>query len=224
MEQLEKKPRKPRVKKETLPGAPKKTRARKAKTEAVAPEISKNTSNTLGIKKTALMLLAESYGDTGLMNPRSIDPIVYMLAEMGESAFGPDVIKNCSQYIPLTNSGFSKKKALGFLADRICRFYLPTLFSRGGKSDTALKLQRMPVLNEASYVDYFMTISMLDRDAFRTEAHPLIADLTRMVAGYETEQAYPICSAVTLYFKQTRDPRGFENLLNQLCLLVKTVY
>jgi hypothetical protein len=177
--------------------------------------------DAIGIRKTALMQLAESYGDTGLMNPRSIDPVVYMLADMGESAFGPTCIKNCAKDIALTNGGFNKRRSLGFLANQIYRVYLPKLLSE--KPEIYKKLTRLPVLNDASYVDYFMLVTFLEKDCFRTPAEKVAPSMVHLLLGYENEQPDQVCRAVTDFFKHTKDQKGFETLLSELCHVVKTV-
>jgi hypothetical protein len=184
--------------------------------------VSQQSTVQVGIRKTRLMELAEGYGDTGLMNPRSVDPLVYMLAEMGESAFGKSVINNCQEDIALSNAGFPKKKAIGYLADQVIRKYLAHEFQTSGKPDVSGKLKRMPVLNEASYVDYFMTVSMLERDAFRTSVHQSANDMVKLITGYQTESPGQVCDAIINFFKTTKNQAGFEDLLRSLCVLVKT--
>lgn len=176
----------------------------------------------VGIRKTRLMELAESYGDTGLLNPRSIDPLVYMLAEMGEAAFGKAVIDNCRDSIALTNASFPKQKAIGYLADQMIRKYLAHEFHESGKQDLSGKLKKMPVLNAASYVDYFMIVSMLERDAFRTPVHAVANDMVKLITGYQTENPGQVCDAILSFFKVTKNQKGFEDLLRSLCMLVKT--
>jgi hypothetical protein len=184
-------------------------------------KVDPSRSPTVGMRKTRLMELAEGYGDSGMMNPRSIDPLVYMLAEMGEGVFGKSLIDHCQDEIALSNASFPRKRALGFLTDQIIRKYLAATFKTEGRSDTSHKLLRMPVLNDASYVDYFMTVSMMERDANRTVVAPVMGDLIKMVTGYETEQPAHVCNAIVNFFKVTKDQQGFEELLKGLCKLVK---
>lgn len=195
---------------------------RKKKSKKEDETFSQNNKHTIGIKKTQLMKLAEKYGDSGLMNPRTIDPLVHMLAEMGENAFGKSVIENCAEQIALTNAGFPKQKALGFLADRMVRKYIAGEFRHSNKGEIASRLSKMPVLNQASYTDYFMTVSMMERDAFRTRMAPAMDDMVKMITGYQTEQPHNVCAAVVNFFSLTKDQHGFEELLTEFCSLVKT--
>lgn len=181
----------------------------------------KVNTQLVGIRKTRLMELGESYGDTGLMNPRSIDPLVYMLAELGEINFGASVIDECWNDIALSNANFPKQKALGFLTDHLIRFHLAKAFQGYGKIDVGNKLSNLPVLNSSSYIDFFMTVSFLDKDAFRTDLHPVMNDIVKMVTAYQSEQAGPVCNAVVNFFKATKDKKGFEETLKKLCSLVK---
>lgn len=176
---------------------------------------------TVGIRKTKLMQVGEFYGDTGLMNPRSIDPLVYMLAERGEATFGGSFIDNCKDGIALSNAGYPKQKALCFLADRMLRKYVAEAFVTVGKGDVGSDLKKMPPLSEATYVDYFMKVSRLERDAFRTNIHPVMNDLAKMVSGYQTEQPNHVCDTIASFFKLTRNQSGMEELLGDLCKLVK---
>jgi hypothetical protein len=196
-------------------------RSRKTKTKSPDKKPRPTAEHTIGMRKTRLMELAEGYGDTGMMNPRSIDPLVYLLAELGEAAFGKSVIDHCQDGIALSNAGFPRKRALGFLADQMVRKYLAAEFKSLGKTDTASRLTRMPVLNDASYVDYFMTVSMLDRDAFRTLLHPVVGEFVKLISGYETEQPGNVCQTVVEFFRVTNNQTGFEELLTGLCGLVK---
>jgi hypothetical protein len=201
-ETVQPKTRKPRKKKEAAPQAPR-------------------SDFHVGVRKTRLMELAEYYGDTGLMNPRSIDPLVYMLAEMGEAAFGKSVIDACWDEVALTNAGFSKQKSLAFLADQMVRKYLADAFFHAGKDDMGQKLSKMPAFSETSYVDYFMSVSMLDRDTFRTDLHKVSGNMIKIVTGYQTEQAGQVCDAIVSFFKATKNKTGFEELLKGLGRLVK---
>ena len=207
--------------KETKPvkaKAPRKPRKKKAEVRPTT----QMTDHNVGIKKTQLMRLAEKYGDTGLTNPRSIDPLVHLLAELGEITFGSDVIVSCESSIALSNSGFPRGKAIGFLADQMVRKYLAHALIGCGKDELGLKISKMPVLNSASYVDYFMACSTLERDAFRTDVHKVANDMVKIVTGYQTEQAGQVCDAIVNFFKTTKNRRGFEELLKNLCHLVKT--
>lgn len=203
------------------PKSPRKPRKKAAAAEARAPHVADKPN--VGIRKTRLMQLAENYGDSGLMNPRSIDPIVYMLAGMGETTFGKTLIENCQDGIALSNTGFSRQKALGFLADRMIRKYLSGEFNLAGKQETSRDIARLPVLNEASYVDYFMLVSRLEKDAFRTPVAKVASDMIKLVTGYQTEQPAQVCGAVINFFKTTKNQKGFEDLLNEFCVLVKHV-
>lgn len=203
----------------TKPKAPRKPRKKKA---AAAPAIHQPAQHNIGIKKTQLMRLAEKYGDTGLTNPRSIDPLVHMLAELGEVTFGPSVIVACEESIALSNSGFNRGKAIGFLADQMVRKYLAHALRSCGKDELGLKISKMPVLNSASYVDYFMACSTLERDAFRTDVHKVANDMVKIVTGYQTEQPGQVCDSIVNFFKTTKNRAGYEELLKNLCHLVKT--
>lgn len=195
---------------------------RKKVTKAAGP-VHQAEKQTVGIRKTRLMQLAEGYGDSGLLNPRSIDPIVYMLAQMGESAFGKSVIDNCQDSIALSNTGFNKQKALGYLADRMVRKYLSDEFTSIGKREMSRDLSRLPVLSEASYVDYFMTVAKLEKEAFRTPIAMAAADMVRLITGYQTEQPIQVCEAIINFFRITKNQEGFEEILKDFCVLAKHV-
>lgn len=195
---------------------------RKPRKKNVTAAPIKSSGHNIGIRKTRLMELAEYYGDTGLMNPRTIDPVVYMLAEMGEGAFGKKMIDNCREEIALSNADFPKSKALGYLADQLLRKYLATAFQNAGKPEVFSKLSRMPVFNQSSYVDYFMMVSMIERDTFRTDLQTVSNDLVKVVTGYQAEQPGQVCASIVNFFKVTKNQTGFEELLKGLCSLVKS--
>jgi len=168
------------------------------------------------------MEIAEYYGDSGMMNPRSIDPLVYMLVDMAEGRFGPEIVdEKVRNAVALSNAGAPKSRTIALLADRLIRHYLAEGFRQNQKTEMAATLKNLPPLTQASYVDYFVMIIKIEREAFRTPLASVTSHLSKVLLGYQTESPFPICEAIVDFFWDQQNPEGMRQLIGELAACAK---
>lgn len=175
------------------------------------------------MRQTKLMKIAESHGDRNGLIPSTIDPLVYMLCELSEAAFGSEFISKLSKDIALSNSGAKKSESLNYIVQEFFQKHLADCFKVSNKKDVADKLRGLPALNDSTYVDYFMMLSTVERQSFRTPLEKSASKFTRILTGYQTESPYQVCENVVDFFKDTQDDENLSKMIKGLCHFVKKV-
>lgn len=176
------------------------------------------------MRKTRLMQLAEAYGDRGLgssLTTSTIDGVVYMLAERIESLFGPKLIDQLQNDIALTQSGFSKKKALEIITSDFLENHLVQDLRLVGINRVAEDLEKLPPLSDKTYVDYFVTLTTIEYSTLKTPLAKVAGKIASILSGYSTESPYPVCDGIVQFFKDTDNSQGCVDLVKNLCAQIK---
>lgn len=176
------------------------------------------------MRKTRLMEIAakHSTNKTVLVNTSMIDGVVYMLCEMAESDFGPELFDDkLADAIQCTQTGMSRKASLEFLLNDFLHNHLFADLRRVGKTSAAKELLGLPRLTEATYVDYFVKLTTLERHTFRTELEKACYQMPEILAGYTTETPFPVCQGIVNYFKKTQNPEGMSAVIRNLSAYIK---
>lgn len=176
------------------------------------------------MKKTRLMQLAEAYGDRGVgasLTTSTIDAVVYMLSDMAESAFGPQIIDAMKHDIALTQGGFPKKKSLEIITSEFIKKFLLEELKMHKVDKVSSDIQKLPPLSDKTYVDYFVTFTSIEHNTLRTPISKSANKISSILAGYSTESAYPVCDGIVSFFKETENPAGCVELIKTLCSEIK---
>lgn len=175
------------------------------------------------MKKTRLMEISGKYGNSELaMNTSTIDSVVYMLCEMAEADFGPQFIDSVAADIELTQASYNRKKALEFLINELIHSHLIKEFFNINRREVAKDFNELQPLAEETYVDYFIRMTTLERYTQGTKLEKACATFPQMLAGYTTENPFPVCQSLVNYFKVLNDPEGLKKIIKGLCNKIKT--
>lgn len=171
------------------------------------------------MRKTALMRLVEKTNPganlTTSLIPATIDPVVYTLAELGETRWGAEWVELAAQDILMTGCNYSRQKALEFLTDQ---------FFRVRSSDFLPELQAMPPLDQKTYVDYIVMATKLSakirrgqdprQDVFLQNSHHILT-------AYASENPHKCAELIFDFFNKTNEPIGYYFLVRDLCRKIK---
>ena len=168
------------------------------------------------------MEISGRYGNRDLaMNTSTIDTTVYMVCEMAEAEFGPKFIDRLAEDIQLTQVSYNRKKALEYMVNELIHKHLVPSFRNMGKSQVAGELNELKPLTEKTYVDYFVRLTTLERHTTGTPLQKACANMAQMLAGYTTENPFPVCQVVVNYFAKTQNPEGLYNIIAGLCVKIR---
>jgi hypothetical protein len=156
---------------------------------------------------------------------RLVDPVVLMLTELAESAFGSDLVDDVARDIALTHCDeIPSGKLLEYLAANFFKTYLlPVMETKHPNIKATEQLKRLPPLSKDSYVDYFVLFTTLP-DSERSsdqQFYRATQDIQGVLLGYQTNNAYPMCVGIVTFFKEMRDGLGLETLIRSLCWKIK---
>ena len=180
-------------------------------------------------QRSRLKELSERHSDLNTGKQRgarlmAIDPVLFMLAERAESAFGPLFIEEIAGDIGLTQCDMPTNQILEALTTGFFKDYLlPALQQKRHGSRVAERLSSLPPLTDASYVDYFVLFTTMF-DGERTSDPDLYRATTGIqgiLLGYQTTQAYHVCDGIVTFFNEMNDPLGLETLVRSISLMIK---
>jgi hypothetical protein len=178
------------------------------------------------MRKTRLRKLADQYGAKEcVLAPATIDSIVYMLTELGETNFGPEFVDELWPDIQLTQGEFPKKQALEIVMNGFFRHLLQALEGSGKMKpeDFAKKMRSLPELTDKSYVDYFVLFTTIENHLFNTPLQRACPNIQAVLAAYQTESPLVLCEGVVTFFRETNDVSGYKEVIKTLCDTIKAV-
>jgi len=165
------------------------------------------------------MELCERMGDRGvaLLQSRFLHPVIYQMAELGEAAFGPSLIQHLSEDLPHTANGLIRNhEILEPLTDRFFRRHLIP-----GLQRTSPDFPDLPPLSSATYVDYFVKISDIQRQSRGTPEESASQHVSDILMAYSTESSHPLISGIVDFFRLSRNQSGYEDLMIEACRIAK---
>jgi hypothetical protein len=176
------------------------------------------------MRKTRLRRLADSYGDKEcVLAPASIDPVIYMMAEMGETNFGHQFVDLVWDDIQLTNGNFPRKKALEIVANGFLKDLMQA-FENVGKikqDEYAKRMRELPPLNDNTYVDYFVLFITVDQQVSNTPLQRACPNVQAILSAYQTESPGQFCEGIVTFYRETSDVTGYMKIIKSLCDTIK---
>lgn len=156
---------------------------------------------------------------------RLVDPVVLMLTERAETAFGGELVDDVARDIALTHTDdIPVKKLLEYLAATFFKNYLlPVMQEKRNGSRGTEKLAGLPEFSEAAYVDYFVLFTTMfdsERQADQ-QFYRATKEIHNVLIGYQTNNAYSLCDGIVTFFEAMEDGLGLETLIRSLCLKIK---
>jgi hypothetical protein len=176
------------------------------------------------MRKTRLRRLADSYGDKEcVLAPASIDPVIYMMAELGESSFGHTFIDLVWDDIQLTNGNFPRKKSLEIISNIFFKDLMQA-FENVGKmkqDEYAKKMRELPPLDDNTYVDYFVLFITVDQHVSNTVLQKACPNIQAILTAYQTESPGAFCEGIVTFYRETENVLGYMKAIKKLCDTIK---